>query len=162
MPIDACMSPPNSLLGALEDRVSLAACPSSAGHPAWPSEQKHRAKPRSGSLILLVDDDTFIRETVGSMILQLGFVPVLAPTGEEALAELEGGLEPSLVILDMDMPGLGGAGTLPLIRMQKPDLPVVISTGRVNAKVDQLLRDYSHVALLPKPFRFQELKDRLS
>jgi CheY-like chemotaxis protein len=118
--------------------------------------------PQRGSSILLVDDDSLIREAVGCMLTQLGFTPVLASTGEEALAELEGGLEPSLVILDMDMPGLGGAGTLPLIRSQRPDLPVVIATGRICTKVDGLLRDFPHIALLPKPFGFRELKDQLS
>jgi CheY-like chemotaxis protein len=126
-----------------------------------PSPLKLRAKPDSGSSILLVDDDAFIRGIVGSLISRLGFITVLASTGEEALAELAIGLEPALVILDMDMPGLGGAGTLPLIREQRPELPVVIATGRVNAQVYELLQSYSHVTLLPKPFGLKELKEQL-
>jgi CheY-like chemotaxis protein len=126
-----------------------------------PPPLKLCAKPDGGSSILLVDDDALIRGTVGSLLSRLGFTPVLASTGEEALAELAIGLEPALVILDMDMPGLGGAGTLPLIRKQRPDLPVVIITGRVSAQVYELLQSYSHVALLPKPFGLKELRDWL-
>lgn len=120
------------------------------------------AKPEPGSRVLLVDDDTLIIETVGKMLSHLGFIPICASRGEEALAELEAGLEPSLVILDMDMPGLGGAGTLPLIRVRRPGLPVLISTGRMNEKVTELLQSHAHVALLPKPFGFQALKERLT
>jgi CheY-like chemotaxis protein len=126
-----------------------------------PSPLKLRAKPDGSLSILLVDDDALIRGTVGAMLSKLGYIPVFASTGEEALAELTAGLEPALVILDMDMPGLGGAGTLPLIRKQRPVLPVVIATGRVNDKVFELLQTYSHVALLPKPFGFKELKSAL-
>ena len=120
------------------------------------------AKPESGSCILLVDDYTLIIETVGGMLAHLGFSPVCTLTGEEALAQLEAGLEPSLVILDMDMPGLGGAGTLPLIRNRRPELPVLISTGRMTAKVAELLQSLPHVGLLPKPYGFQVLKERLT
>jgi CheY-like chemotaxis protein len=132
-----------------------------AGNRLPSPEPDHLPKPQSGTSILLVDDDSLIREAVGCMLSRLGFTPVLAATGEEALAALDEGLAPSLVILDIDMPGLGGAGTLPLIRDQRPDLPVVIATGRVTAKVDELLRGFPHVALLPKPFGLRELKDRL-
>ncbi len=107
MPTDACMTFPGFRLGSIEDSVPLRACLMTAEQPVQASGLKHRAIPQRGSSILLVDDDSLIREAVGCMLTQLGFTPVLASTGEEALAELEGGLEPSLVILDMDMPGLG-------------------------------------------------------
>jgi CheY-like chemotaxis protein len=132
-----------------------------AAHIPLPSALKPCAKPDGGLSILLVDDDALIRGTVGALLSKLGYIPVFASTGEEALAELAIGLEPALVILDMDMPGLGGAGTLPLIRKQRPELPVVIATGRVNAQVYELLQAYPHVALLPKPFGLKELKEQL-
>jgi CheY-like chemotaxis protein len=116
---------------------------------------------RQETFILLVDDDTLILESVGALISRLGYTPVRATTGEEALALLEVGLEPALVILDMDMPGLGGARTLPWIRALRPDLPVVISTGGHNPKVEELLRTFPHISLLPKPYGLRELKERL-
>jgi CheY-like chemotaxis protein len=111
--------------------------------------------------ILLVDDDDVVRESVGSMLDFLGFEPVLAATGEEALALLGEGLRPSLAILDMDMPGLGGAGTLPRLRDLCPDLPVLIVTGRVTELVHHLIRQFPGVSLLPKPFNLAGLRDRL-
>lgn len=111
--------------------------------------------------VLLVDDDALIQDSVGPMLDLLGFHPVIASTGEEALASLEEGLRPTRVILDMDMPGLGGAGTLPRLRALHPSLPVVISTGRVHAGVLDLVRRYADVALLPKPFGLAELRRHL-
>jgi len=112
--------------------------------------------------ILLVDDDALVQDAVGAMLDFLGFDPVIASTGEEALARMDDGLRPSMVILDMDMPGLGGAGTLPHLRTRWPATPVLIVTGRVNEKVQELVRGYPGVGLLPKPFNMGELQERLA
>jgi len=112
--------------------------------------------------ILLVDDDALIRDSVGSMLDFLGFEPVLAATGEEALAVLGEGLRPAMAILDMDMPGLGGAGTLPHLRALCPDLPVLIVTGRVTDVALDLTRRYPRVDLMPKPFDLADLRRRLA
>ncbi len=111
--------------------------------------------------ILLVDDDALIQDTVGSMLHFLGYDPVVVSTGEEALTALEAGLQPAMVILDMDMPGLGGAATLPQIRVLRPGLPILIATGRVDATVMNLLRCHPQVGLMPKPFQLRDLRRHL-
>jgi CheY-like chemotaxis protein len=112
--------------------------------------------------ILLVDDDALMRDAMGSMLHFLGSDPVLAASGEEALAALASGLRPALVILDMDMPGLGGAATLPRLRDLLPTLPVLIATGRVDETVWQLIRCHPLVGLMPKPFHLGDLRRHLS
>lgn len=92
----------------------------------------------------------------------MGYAPVLASTGEEALARLAEGLDPILVILDMDMPGMGGAKALVEIRALRPTLPVVIATGRLNGQVLELTRRFPLVSLMPKPYGLQEIKARLA
>lgn len=114
------------------------------------------------TMILLVDDDAFILEAVGSLLARLGYLPEFATSGEAALAKLEAGLEPSLVILDMDMPGMGGALTLPKIRALRPELPIVISTGRITTTVTDLVKRHPYVSLLPKPYGLQQLKAKLA
>ena len=104
----------------------------------------------------------YIHESVGSILSHLGYIPVLASTGEEALVLLKAGLEPVLLILDMDMPGMGGAAALPLIRTLRPKLPVVIATGRLNSKVIELAACYSWVSLMPKPYGMQAVKEQLA
>ena len=84
-----------------------------------------------------------------------------ATSGEEALARLENGFQPDVVILDLNMPGLGGAGTLQQLRALNPTVPVLIATGRVDEFATDLVGSYSYVALLPKPYSLGELRAQL-
>ena len=65
------------------------------------------------------------------------------------------------MVLDMNMPGLGGQGTLPLLRRRHPDLPVFLATGRVDQATLELARAYPSVTLVPKPFSMRDLKEHL-
>ena len=70
-------------------------------------------------------------------------------------------LEADLVILDLNMPGLGGAGTLPLFRALRPDLPVLLATGRLDQAASDLARAHARVHLLAKPFSREDLQQNL-
>jgi CheY-like chemotaxis protein len=65
------------------------------------------------------------------------------------------------MILDMNMPGLGGAGSLPFIRALWPRLPILLSTGRVDQAALDLTLEYEGVTLLAKPFTMKELQEML-
>lgn len=132
-----------------------------ANHPLTPGLDSTPG-PDGKSSVLLVDDDECILQSVGSVLTHLGYTPVFATTGEEALVKLKAGLQPVLVILDMDMPGMGGAGTLPLLRNLWPELPVVIATGRPSQKVVELTQCFPLVSMLPKPFGLREIEERLA
>ncbi len=112
--------------------------------------------------VLLVDDDDLIQSSVQAILEVLGHTAVnTALSGEEALALLEAGLEPDLVILDMNMPGLGGFGTLPRLRGLRPAVPVLLSTGRADETALALADGYPGVTLLSKPFGLRELQKHL-
>jgi PAS domain S-box-containing protein len=111
--------------------------------------------------ILVVDDDELIQSSMQMVLEILGHKVVSAMSGEEALVQLEGGYEPDVVFLDMNMPGLGGKGTLPRIRALRPALPVVIATGRPDQTVLDLISTHPHVTQLPKPFGTSQLRDHL-
>lgn len=130
-----------------------------------------QVQPRSGHaaadpdrrvVVLMVDDDQLILESLGFIFDYLGCTAVAAATGEAGVAHLEAGLRPDLVILDMDMPGLGGARTLPLIRELRPELPVVIATGRLNEEAVELSQQYSGVSLMPKPYGLVAIRQLLA
>ncbi len=112
--------------------------------------------------ILLVDDDDLIRESVTEVLQFLGHRPFSAPGGQEALRLLEDGLPVDLVILDMNMPVMNGAETLPRILAQRPDLPVLMATGYSEEDIVPLLVGRPNVQSLRKPFSIQELSDRLA
>jgi CheY-like chemotaxis protein len=118
------------------------------------------SSPRSLS-VLLVDDDELVQLSTQEVLKTLGHHATSATSGEEALVKLEAGLEPDVVILDMNMPGLGGRGTLPRLRGLRPAVPVLLATGRVDQIALDLERDHPFVTLLPKPFNLEELEKRL-
>jgi len=111
--------------------------------------------------VLVVDDDEMIRSSILAILEVLGHGGAEASRGEEALAMLEAGLHPDVVILDMNMPGLGGVGTLPGIRALRPVLPILLATGRVDQVALDLLKQHSGVTLLSKPFGVKDLKVQL-
>ena len=111
--------------------------------------------------VLLVDDDELIRSSVGIPVETLGHALLASPGGEHALARVDGGLRPDVVILDMNMPGLGGTGTLAGLRARLPEVPVLLSTGRADQAALDLAAAYPRVVLLPKPFTLKELRDCL-
>jgi CheY-like chemotaxis protein/two-component sensor histidine kinase len=112
--------------------------------------------------VLLVDDDDLIQDSVQAILKFLGHTEVTtALRGEEALTILEAGLEPDLVILDMNMPGLGGGGTLPRLRALCPKVPILLATGRADQTAQTLVSAYSGVTLFSKPFGMRELCNQI-
>ena len=111
--------------------------------------------------VLLVDDDELIRAAMGPVIESLGHRVALACSGEEALAGLNAGERPDVVILDVNMPGLGGKGALARIRALHPQLPVLLATGRADQAAVDLAQSLPGVTLVPKPISTGELKAHL-
>jgi len=130
--------------------------------PAESSEVRAFAAPGCpGLTVLLVDDDELIQSSAQVMLELLGHTVTVVPSGEDALARMAAGFRPHVVILDMNMPGLGGARTLKELRGLYPTLPVLVSTGRVDQAALNLVEAYPHVTLLPKPYALKELKAHL-
>jgi len=111
--------------------------------------------------VLLVDDDELIQISTQMLLEVLGHTVNASQSGEEALAMLEEGFEPDLAILDMNMPGLGGTGTLPRLRVLRPAMPVLLATGRTDETALTLASAHTGVTLFPKPFGLRELRRHL-
>jgi PAS domain S-box-containing protein len=118
-------------------------------------------QPAQDSLsVLLVDDDELVRHSIQAILEALGHQVTAAARGEEAL-ERVAACAPDVVILDLNMPGLGGAGTLPRLRALRPDLPILLATGRTDQTALDLVEAYPNVTLLSKPFGLKELQRQL-
>ncbi|MES2924320.1 MAG: sigma-54 dependent transcriptional regulator [Verrucomicrobiota bacterium] len=109
--------------------------------------------------LLIVDDDETIQRLLVIAAQDLGWRPVAAGSGHEALDMLGGEIE--AVILDHGLPGMNGLQTLVRIREKIPNLPVIMLTGLNDAETAvQALRagadDY-----LTKPFELKRLFDLL-
>jgi two-component system KDP operon response regulator KdpE len=110
--------------------------------------------------ILVVDDESAIRRALRPPLIELGFQVVDVSRGEEALQMLRaGGFD--VVLLDVNMPGIGGIETLRRIRAFAPRLPILMLTVRdaEEEKVEALelgADDY-----VTKPFSMRELIARI-
>jgi CheY-like chemotaxis protein len=112
--------------------------------------------------VLLVDDDLLVLKATRDLVETLGHTVTTAMSGEEALELVAGGLASDAVILDLNMPGMGGAGTLPRLRALRPDLPVLLATGRADQAALDLVEAHAGVSLLAKPFSSEELRRQLA
>ncbi len=110
--------------------------------------------------VLLVDDDAAIRRALRTSLNELGFHTTEAARGEEAV-HLVRSAAFDIVLLDMQMPGMGGIKTLASLRTIAPRLPVLIITVQDSEehKVEALDRgadDY-----IVKPFGVRECIARM-
>ena len=79
--------------------------------------------------ILVVDDESAIRRALRPPLMELGFQVAEASRGEEALQMLRTTVFDA-VLLDVNMPGIGGVETLRRIRAFAPRLPILMLTVR--------------------------------
>lgn len=82
--------------------------------------------------ILLVDDELHIRKYISLIIKQLGSPTILeAPNGEEAIVVFNRE-NPKVVLLDVNMPKMGGIETLKQLKAIDPDCIVIMLTSLAN------------------------------
>jgi two-component system KDP operon response regulator KdpE len=110
--------------------------------------------------VLVVDNDAAMRRALRSSLTAQGYVITEARSGEEALEEM--GLRPAdLVLLDIEMPGIGGMETCRRLRGLAPQAGLIMVTV-CDAEEDKIRAleagadDY-----VTKPFSFRELLARL-
>lgn len=102
--------------------------------------------------ILIVDDETDVRELFNITAKMAGHITNTAADGLEALHQLER-LRPDLVLLDLMMPRLDGFGFLARVRTEMPDEPlrVLVATAKVLDDEDRsALRHWPVVGILNK------------
>ena len=107
------------------------------------------------NLILLVDDDESLLDLMEHVVKKEGFRTERAVDGPEALRKAQA-LNPSLLVLDMMLPGLGGFEVMRQLQAAGfGDIPIVVVTGRqMDPNGVKLIRQESNVKeFLEKPVR---------
>jgi len=113
----------------------------------------------SPARVLVVDDNEGMRENLAEALALEGYTVAVAADGQAALARLAEEPLPSVVLLDLMMPGMSGADLLSRIR-EDPRLHgvrVVLTTGASGARARAPGAD----AILMKPFGVRELLEAL-
>ncbi len=110
--------------------------------------------------ILIVDDEPAIRRALRPPLTELGFQFAEASRGEEALQVLHSGAY-DVVLLDINMPGIGGIETLRRIRAFAPRLPVLMLTVRDGEEEKVEALELGADDYITKPFSTRELVARI-
>lgn len=110
--------------------------------------------------VLIVEDDLALRQSLRSTLEAVGFCPGEASSGEGAFLALRHETFET-VLLDINMPGIGGMETCRRMRQIYPRLPIIMLTVRdmERDKVEAL--DAGADDYITKPFQFLELTARL-
>jgi len=115
-------------------------------------------KPR----ILLVDDEPSIVKMVGKRLEVEGFDVVVAMDGQEGLTKAQTD-RPDLIILDLMLPKLNGYEVCTMLkqdtRFQK--IPIMMFTAKAQDKDEKLGMECGANAYVRKPFRAQELLEKI-
>ncbi|MBX3455892.1 response regulator [Ferrovibrio sp.] len=110
---------------------------------------------------LVIDDEAEMRQLIAAILQQAGYEVHQAADGRLGYGIFED-VQPDLVVTDIIMPNEEGIGTIRRLLAARPDLPIIaVSGGSRTGSVDYLrmAKQLGARAILPKPFRKQELLD---
>jgi CheY-like chemotaxis protein len=130
--------------------------------PAWGAQAPAELRPlraRASGTIVVVDDDTDVREMSAACLEDCGYRVLQAATGPESLDLLEEH-KVDLLLVDFAMPGMNGTEVVRRARLINPALRVVFMTGYAN--VEALSVHAPPEDILRKPFRFSALTQQIS
>jgi two-component system, OmpR family, KDP operon response regulator KdpE len=114
----------------------------------------------TSSKILIVDDEASIRRGLRSTLTGLDFDTTEAARGEEALSLVRTS-HFDAILLDMNMPGIGGLETCRRIRQISPRIPILIVTVRESADDTVEALEAGADDYITKPFNLRELIARM-
>jgi two-component system, OmpR family, KDP operon response regulator KdpE len=110
--------------------------------------------------VLIVEDDSALRQSLRDTLEAVGFCPGEASSGEEAIITLQHS-QFETILLDINMPGIGGMEACRRIRQMYPLLPILVLTVRDEEKDKIEALDAGADDYITKPFQFLELTARL-
>lgn len=111
--------------------------------------------------ILVVDDDTVTRETVGTILREQGYRVALAGNGSDALVALADDT-PDMVLTDLNMPGIDGLTVLNRVRAGHPNLPVIIFTADQTTDAERQARHLGASDFINKPVDLEDMLGRIA
>lgn len=113
--------------------------------------------------ILVVDDDAAVRMTIQLLLERAGHNVVAVADGHKGLTAFET-RDFDLLFLDIFMPGMDGLETMRLVLQQRPNVPIIVISGRPIVPDGGTEPDFLEMATklgavraLPKPFRPADL-----
>ncbi len=118
--------------------------------------------PLAGKTVLLVEDETFIAELLVSWFGRLGAKTLWANCGKEGVRLLTANVaEVCVVIADFKLPDMDGTEMCTQLRILKPGLPVLLSSGRYQREAQESLARTGPTCFLQKPYPLEDVLEKL-
>ncbi|MBY0510469.1 MAG: PAS domain S-box protein, partial [Rhodospirillaceae bacterium] len=111
--------------------------------------------------ILLVEDEDAVRVFAARALKNKGYKVIEARTGEQALDILRDTPAVDLMITDMMMPGMDGGTLARLIRVERPEIRIIVISGYSEEVARGDIVDTADFHFLPKPFSLGQLASKV-
>ena len=119
--------------------------------------------PSQNEVLVVVDDDDFIRDSYSDVLRTLGYTVLVAENGEHALQVMTAHDAPvHLVISDINMPEMDGLEFVGMLRAAYPNIPALFVSGQsAQYMMDNRDRVPEGVHFLAKPVTMGQLANRV-
>ncbi len=124
------------------------------GHPSMQTEQHEPT-------VFIVDDDSAIRVAMQALLESVDLRHEILPSADEFLEKYGSGNEAGCLVLDIRMPGLGGLELQDELIKRGNSIPIIFITGHGDVPMAVEAMQKGAVDFIQKPFRDQELLDRI-
>ena len=134
-----------------------------AGEDAQTSVSPPLVDRRGKGTILLVDDEESLLALGSRMLEHLGFTVLTAADGQQAVnLYRERGKEIDLVLMDLTMPHMDGAGAFDALRQMNPEVRVVLASGYSHEDMTSRFQGKRLDGVLQKPYTLATLREALA
>lgn len=114
----------------------------------------------AGPVVHIVDDDTAVRESLRLLLRSLGYQCLAYASGDEFLAAFDPE-QPGCAVLDVRMPGMSGLELQDQLNRRGATVPVIFITGHGDVPMAVEAMQLGAFDFLQKPFREQDLIERI-
>jgi signal transduction histidine kinase/CheY-like chemotaxis protein len=111
----------------------------------------------AGSVALVIDDEKTVLNVAEGVLSQKGMKVLTAENGRIGVELLRQNDGISVIVLDLQMPVMGGEETLELLHDINPDVPVILASGFDEREVSRRFSGLRPASFLQKPFTAQRL-----
>ena len=131
-----------------------------SGSPGRRAPQPAGFPPGAGRQVLLVEDESRLRDMLTRAIHEMGFVPTAVSQAESGLRLMEqrGDAGFDIIVLDLNLPGMGGLELLEQVRSRWPLTQAIVLTGFGDLDAARLAIRLDVVDFLSKPCPLGELE----
>jgi len=119
--------------------------------------------PAARAIAMVVDDEAEVRVVAAAMTSRMGYLPITARNGREAVDIFRArSASIDLIVMDLTMPEMDGIEAYREIRKESATVPVIMCSGYGNEDISRYTASDARAAVLAKPYTETQLRDALA